>query len=396
MLNRSLSKILNILKPLLTCLQRLPQATLIICLCCPLPALAVEKSTATPAAENKIADRYQRAIDKLSSEISTTKAHRTALVTRMDETTKQMDGLKSKSVEVSDNTPSLSSGIETINQDIASLDEQLRQKESQFRKHQSLIEQQPEPTMIADALGSTEALQQHRALAMQKYLLHKSQVDIQRFRAKQEQLKTQKVALSVTSEKLKSTMGQYQSGLEELTEIRRSLELQFTELSSTIVQKQDRQEQLKLRMGQIQSQPHTALFSYYRGQLPDPTAGKLQHSYNDPKARGLLKWEGILISASLGQPIEAVFDGTVLFADHMQGLGNVAIIDHGEGYMSLYGMADFLIVEPGQELLRGDTIGNVGGDADNDKSTLYFEIRHNADTQNPQDWLSFERISKHN
>ena len=77
----------------------------------------------------------------------------------------------------------------------------------------------------------------------------------------------------------------------------------------------------------------------------------------------------------------------------MQGLGNVAIVDHGEGYMSLYGMADFLIVEPGQIVLAGDTIGTVGTPVGNDESSLYFEIRQNADTLNPADWLKSHSFS---
>ena len=127
--------------------------------------------------------------------------------------------------------------------------------------------------------------------------------------------------------------------------------------------------------------------------LRDPTSGELRNRYAEPKARGLLKWEGITIAAPLGQQIEAIFDGQVVFADQLQGLGNVAILDHGEGYMSLYGLADFLVVEKDQQVLAGDTIATVGVSPGNDESTLYFEIRHNANTLNPENWLSLERIS---
>jgi septal ring factor EnvC (AmiA/AmiB activator) len=178
-----------------------------------------------------------------------------------------------------------------------------------------------------------------------------------------------------------------------LVEKRKLLEAQFSNLTSTIVQKQDRQEQLKERLLEIAENPQMALFSAMQGQLTDPTEGTVRHHFAEPKAQGLLQWEGLVIDAPPGQEINAVFDGTVVFADHMQGLGNVAIVDHGEGYMSLYGMTDFLVVQTGQQVLTGETVGTTGSTIGNDASGLYFEVRHNANTLNPAEWLEMSRIS---
>ena len=74
----------------------------------------------------------------------------------------------------------------------------------------------------------------------------------------------------------------------------------------------------------------------------------------------------------------------------------MAIVDHSDGYMSLYGMAELLMVQTDQFLLAGDPIGTVGESVGLDASALYFEIRHNADTLDPQDWLEIHRISQKN
>lgn len=366
-----------------------------LCICAnaqPAPKAGAVVMTPTPVSDIAV-KRYIDEIDSVSREITTDKAHRTALVTRMDVISQQLQKLRSEEGRENDKKPSLDQGIATINQTIADLEHQLEQKIVELANLTKTAANQPLPTLLEDALGSQAAVEKHRALAMQNYLLHKAKLDIQHSKDKQQHLKARKVALAQTSRMLQNNLGGFEAKVQNITESRRSLELQFTDLSAAIVQKQDRLEQLEKRLLEVKSTPQLAMFSNHRGDLHDPTTGVLQHRYAEPKAQGLLKWEGILIGAPLDQQIEAVFDGTVVFADHMQGFGDVAILDHGEGYMSLYGMADFLVVEQGQQVLVGETIGTVGGSIGDAESTLYFEIRHNANTLDPESWLSLTRIS---
>jgi len=159
-----------------------------------------------------------------------------------------------------------------------------------------------------------------------------------------------------------------------------SLETQLIEVSSAIANKQDQASLITNRRELLQKNPDSLKFANMKAKLPDPIGGSLQKSYQEPKAQGLLKWSGILIDAPLGEEFNAVSDGTVVFASELQGLGNVAIVDHGDGYMSLYGMAELLLVQKEQFLIAGDPIG------------IYFEIRHNAQTLDPQDWLEMHQI----
>ncbi len=367
---------------------------------CSTPQAALAQSDTTTdtgvTASASVADRYQSAIDKLLREITAAKAHRTALVSRMGDVNGELGKLESEKEALLNKTSrTFINGIAAIDQDIADIHLQLKEKNTLYQQQKKKVEEQALPSLLADALGSAHALQQHRKIATQKYLLYRVQMAIERSQEQQQLLQARKVALTQNNNKLQNNLGSFQQSVVERKQIRLALETQFTELSSTIVQKQDRLEQLRIRSAMLKKHPEQALFSRHRGQLPDPTAGKLQHRFSEPKAHGLLTWEGIMIATPMGQAIQAVFDGTVVFADHMQGLGDVAIIDHGEDYMSLYGMADFLIVEPGQHVFGGDEIGVVGDSTSGD-SGLYFEIRHNASTLNPQDWLAFRQISQDN
>jgi septal ring factor EnvC (AmiA/AmiB activator) len=96
---------------------------------------------------------------------------------------------------------------------------------------------------------------------------------------------------------------------------------------------------------------------------------------------------GIEIAAPHGSPVHAVASGTVLFADHMDGFGELAVLDHGGGMMSVYGYNSELHVKPGQGVAQGDLIADVGEAGASDQPSLYFEIRKGAKALNPFTYL---------
>ena len=356
-------------------------------LCCTSTAFAN-----TDSASTETINRYQQGIESISREINTAKQHRNAIITRMDEIGKKLGLVDFQSQEVVRREPTLLAGIEEIDQHI----ERLTKKITDTQEAQKFIEAQlnaiPVPSLLEDVLG--KSVQKHRAKAVKKYQLHRTKSLLNTFSQDKQRLLESKNSLFASRQDIQGSITNLAADRDELIEKRKHLETRFAHLTSDIVQKQDRQTQLKNRLEEITLNPQKALFSSMQGYLPDPTNGEVRHHYAEPKAKGLLKWEGLVVGAPLGQEINAVFDGMVVFADHMQGLGNVAIIDHGEGYMSLYGMTDFLIVQPGQQVLGGDTIGTVGSGVGNTDSRLYFEVRHNAETLNPADWLEMSRISQ--
>ena len=122
------------------------------------------------------------------------------------------------------------------------------------------------------------------------------------------------------------------------------------------------------------------------GGLGWPVSGTLVAGYGAPMPDGS-KSAGVLIGAPAGTTVKAVADGTVVFSEWMTGYGLILIIDHGNGYMSLYAYNDALLKDAGTQVKRGDPVSSVGNSGGQGRPALYFELRRNGSPVNPGSWL---------
>ncbi len=127
-------------------------------------------------------------------------------------------------------------------------------------------------------------------------------------------------------------------------------------------------------------------FDTLRGGLKWPVAGKLIQRFGSTKKGGNLKWQGVLIDAESGTSVNAISTGKVVFADWFRNLGLLIILDHGDGYMSLYGHNQNLLKNTGDWVLAGEKIATVGDSGGQSDTALYFEIRKGAEPLNPSKW----------
>jgi septal ring factor EnvC (AmiA/AmiB activator) len=127
-------------------------------------------------------------------------------------------------------------------------------------------------------------------------------------------------------------------------------------------------------------------FGRSRGQLPWPVAGHVTAQFGARRASGV-SWEGVVIATERGAPVAAVAAGRVVYADWLPGLGLLVIIDHGEGYMSLYGHNDRLFKGVGEQVATGESIAAAGDTGGRASPELYFEIRRAGKPVNPAPWL---------
>lgn len=124
-----------------------------------------------------------------------------------------------------------------------------------------------------------------------------------------------------------------------------------------------------------------------KGRLPWPTAGRVTRSFTDrPNNDSELPPHGVLIEAAAGTAVHAIGGGRVRFADWFQGFGLLLIIDHGGGYMSLYGHNQSLNKKSGDNVQEGEVIAAVGDSGGQQASGLYFAIRHNGKPLDPAQW----------
>ncbi len=128
-------------------------------------------------------------------------------------------------------------------------------------------------------------------------------------------------------------------------------------------------------------------FAQAKGKLPWPVDGRLVAHYGTPRGGDArTKWDGVLIGASVGTQVRAVHGGRVVFADWLRGAGLLVILDHGNGYLSLYGHNQSLLRDAGDIVKAGDPIATVGTSGGQETAALYFAIRQQGRPSDPAQW----------
>ncbi|MDM7861584.1 peptidoglycan DD-metalloendopeptidase family protein [Alteromonas sp. ASW11-36] len=239
-----------------------------------------------------------------------------------------------------------------------------------------------------------------RVLAYYQYVSNARRDAIEAFRAdikKLEQVKTDITAVITELNQLLATQSQQQA---RLTEQQQQRETALQALNRGIQTDAERVEQLQasaeallqaIEQARIDAQQRPTSFdglTDVKGQLAMPADGRFRRLFGD-RRQGQVRWTGVIIEGSEGSPIRAVHPGRVLYADWLKGFGLVTIVDHGDGYMSVYGHSQALLTQPGDVVVAGQTIGLVGRSGGQASPNLYFEIRHKGKALNPSAWLKW-------
>jgi septal ring factor EnvC (AmiA/AmiB activator) len=131
----------------------------------------------------------------------------------------------------------------------------------------------------------------------------------------------------------------------------------------------------------------TSVFSHLKGLLRLPVKGELMNRFGTPREEGGPSWKGVFIRAASGAEVRAVATGRVVFADWLRGFGNLIILDHGQGYMSLYSNNESLYKQAGDAVKTGDAVASVGNSGGQAEPGVYFELRFKSRPINPMDWV---------
>jgi septal ring factor EnvC (AmiA/AmiB activator) len=129
-------------------------------------------------------------------------------------------------------------------------------------------------------------------------------------------------------------------------------------------------------------------FDQLKGKLTLPVKGVITNRFGTLRPESRVQWKGLFLRTSSGQAVKAIAAGRVVFADWLRGFGNLLIIDHGKGYMSLYANNETLYKQVGDVLSGGDTIATVGNTGGNEDFGLYFELRHESKPLDPMKWMA--------
>ncbi|HPF25290.1 MAG TPA: peptidoglycan DD-metalloendopeptidase family protein [Steroidobacteraceae bacterium] len=189
--------------------------------------------------------------------------------------------------------------------------------------------------------------------------------------------------------RLKSARDERGKALASLTRESRSRERRLARLQRQQTGLDQLLQQLRRAMQRMDKFPTDSkdAFAKLQGKLAWPTGGRVVARYGETRAGGL-KWDGMLLAGEAGAPVRAVYHGRIVYADWLPGLGLLTIIDHGDGYMSLYGHNQRLFKGVGERVTAGDTIATVGDTGGRARAELYFEIRKAGRPVDPRKWFS--------
>lgn len=127
-------------------------------------------------------------------------------------------------------------------------------------------------------------------------------------------------------------------------------------------------------------------FAALKGKLHLPVRGDVTNRFGSSREDTGVSWKGLFIKSAEGADVKSVAEGRVVFADWMRGFGNLIIVDHGDGYMSLYGNNQAVLKHVGEEVNGGDTIASVGNSGGNESNGLYYELRRDSKPLDPLSW----------
>lgn len=213
-----------------------------------------------------------------------------------------------------------------------------------------------------------------------------------------EQLMHEQQTRKETLEKLKKQIAEQRASIDKLERDQQRLGQLVANIDKVLAQRKAEAE--KRAQDARRKQPASGrvsvggrspgVFAKQRGKLLMPALGKITGRYGQARANASGKsttWRGLMIQARQGSDVLACANGQVVFSDWLRGFGNLIIIDHGDGYLSIYANNESLYKSVGDRVSRGDTIASVGNTGGEERPGLYFELRRNGQPFNPLPWI---------
>ena len=250
-------------------------------------------------------------------------------------------------------------------------------------------------------LSETDPLDIARLMTWHEYMGNHAQQKLETLADTRRQLERNRESTRQARTKLQETRESVRRRRAELARQRKEREKALAAVRSGINQRESTLSQLKEdrdRLSDLLRQMEDSVsslrppddvrpFESLRAKLPWPVRGNVSRRFGESVRGSDMQTNGIRIRSEDQAPVKAVHYGRVVFADWLRGFGLMIIIDHGDGFMSLYGNNETLNHGPGEWVNRGDTIALAGSSGGRDKPGLYFEIRRDGQPENPETWL---------
>ena len=300
--------------------------------------------------------------------------------------------------------------------EMASLTAQATRLNTEKAAQNKILEQTVRTVYMAGNQSAIELLLNQDDLSKSARMLHyqrlftESQLSsIAAFQATLDEVDNVNRGLESTALDLAAEQLNLSTALSRLNDSKQQREVALGQLRNTIALRNSELEQLEMDQIQLQelieeinravadipAAMQRTPFDTQRGKLQMPVTGEVINRYGSRYGEGDLRRQGVTISVSEGTPVQAIHPGRVVFSDWLRGTGLLVIVDHGEGYMSLYGANQALSKQAGDWVDAGDIVATSGfssgltrNQAGGQRPGMYFEIRHHGESLDPGDWFS--------
>ena len=348
--------------------------------------------------------RKEAELEAVQEEIASRLATLESRQQKLTDTEQKLQTLERDTASVAGRLQATRAEIRQLEQRISSNEQQQRQLQQQQRQQAKALEQQ-----IANAyangdhdflkllLNQQDPATIERMLSYYHYFNQARIAEIEALKKTTAQLTQVQETLVRQQDELAALATQQKQQQNALAQQQRAQEELIAELQQR--QRSDQQrlqalEQSREQLEQVISAIESALqadvqligLTPVKSRLTWPAEGRVRKLFGQSR-EGPLRWKGVMIEGRNGQPVRTIADGRILFADWLRGFGLVTVIDHGEGYMSLYGHNQSLLKDVGEEVKMGEEIALMGQSGGRSDAALYFEIRYRGDAQNPTRWI---------
>jgi septal ring factor EnvC (AmiA/AmiB activator) len=288
--------------------------------------------------------------------------------------------------------------VDTLRQEEQQLQSRSNEQRTAIVAHLQAAYRLSGDDFVKQLLNQRSSAEAERLMRYHGYFSAQRLQSMQRYKANLAQLTIISAALQSRLQEQTAraaTLAEQSTALQAQRQERRQA---FQALAQERLSKNDQQaalladsERLRKLVNELRSQVSALdgkAFAAAKGKLPRPLRGETRHRFNDNRDGTNLRWRGVDLAGSVGDVVTAVFRGQVVFSDWLRGFGLITIVDHGDGYMTLYGHADALLKNPGDWVEGGEVLARAGNSGGGYQPGIYFELRNKGVVENPRLWLA--------
>ncbi len=353
--------------------------------------------------------KLQKDIEALQAELKAVQGERSSLQKQVEKSETQINDLQKKADKIKQEMQQQNQQLQQMNNKRSSLERQQQAQKAQLAEQVRASYKLGQTSEIKVLLNQESPDALGRMMKYHSYFMAAQNQKLDSYRATIAEIDQLTPQIQQKTAELAQLQSQFDGQREQLKKIHGQRQAALAQANANLKDKQQELKQLQRDRDRLQALMNQvtrrvagaakspsyvplpaagAKFTSRKGRLPWPTQGTMTHRFGSPRIAGQINWSGAYINAAQGTPVVAVHYGRVVFADYFGSHGLLVIVDHGEGYMSLYAHNQVLLKKAGELVKAGETIARVGSTGGQPDNGLYFEIRYQGKPINPDLWLA--------